>query len=310
MGNGVAKKVKQTQWSRLARNWEHVRAPLRPARADIGCYERLVEGLLGDLVEARRMPHVLLMGVTPEILLMKWPEDTHIVAVDKNPGMIEQVYRVAERYSPETVHARVVCANWRDLPEVLDSKKVDLVIGDGCFTQLEFEEYPVVAKAINEVLTPNGRFVHRFFLRAQEHALEDSAERVLAQLEEPFAVENFSAFKLQLLMALAGANQKVDPCNGATVAVADAYDSYEQWLSRRAWNKVAPQHFTDEELDTLSCYLGSLQRYTFPTWNDDGSEHEIPALLAPLVYLENEMYRAKGPYELSNCCITAVFRKG
>lgn len=274
-------------WKHLAKSWVEVRSPLRPARADIERYEQLVSEVLASVVQ----PRVLLLGVTPELLLMRWPLDTHIVAVERDQAMIDQVYNKYFMYASEGVHLRALQKDWFSLkPDDLFPGGVDLVIGDGCYTQLSASQYATLGEKIQWLMTANGRFIHRFFLKTEN----ESVEKVLSDLEKPFAIDNFSAFKLRFLMACQDSFEE-------GVLLESVPRVMNKWLELRPWQQVKPQHMTQSEFGQIGAYVGSKRIYTFPS-----TRELMNGAIAPLRFTNIIHYGQA--YELADRCVFGVMK--
>jgi SAM-dependent methyltransferase len=138
------------------------------------------------------------LGVTPEIVNMGWPEQTLVTAFDKEPAMIGYLW-------PKAVnpHAKAVCCNWRSLP-VADAC-LGVVAGDGSLTQLSFSgEHQDVARELTRVIMPGGILVLRLFVPPLE---PESVEHVFEDLWSG-QIENFNAFRWRLLMSLQESPEK------------------------------------------------------------------------------------------------------
>lgn len=267
-------------WKRQAQSWEHIKSPLRPSRADIEMFERLSLHALGTKACSR----VVVLGVTPEILLMNWPEDTFLIAVERSREMVENVYSRAARHAPENLHLRSIVGHWQDLPELLKDDPVDLVIGDGCYTQLTSDQYTPVTEAIRSSLKSGGAFIHRFFIKREQ----EDASAVLADLAQPFKVDNFSAFKLRLLMACQQSFEE-------GVVLGEVCKAFENWTGDNGFERIKPQRFSQREMETILNYWASQQRYTFPT------HEELRAAIEGVMHLDSA--RSGGAHELRERCV-------
>src|SRR3954468_12555969 len=112
------------RWDNYALDWHLVGVPLRPAPEDIAIYEGAVAAWQG---KPGRAPRALLLGVTPEIATMRWPAGSGLLAVDRSPGRLDDVW--PGRAAP---HGAAVRGNWLQLP-VADRSR-DIAIGDNPFT--------------------------------------------------------------------------------------------------------------------------------------------------------------------------------
>lgn len=232
-------------WNEHARRWSHVGPPLRPCQADIA----LVESCLREHLAKRDGDvEALLLGVTPELALMSWPDRSRLLAVDRNLAMLGGVWPQARLRLP----ALAVCADWLALPCADGSRNV--VLGDGCLTLLpSATHYARFFAEMRRVLTGDGCFIIRHFTRPDD---PEQVDAVFAALLGG-RIGNFHVFKWRLAMALHGS--LAEGVNVGTI--------WEEWnrrnisaleLSRRLGWPVAA-------INTIDSYRGSDMRYTFPT---------------------------------------------
>ena len=70
--------MSRDHWNQHAQQWQFVGPPLRPTREDVDLFVRLVDE---GLPRARGLPpRAALLGVTPELATMPWPEGTRLAA--------------------------------------------------------------------------------------------------------------------------------------------------------------------------------------------------------------------------------------
>jgi hypothetical protein len=103
----------------------------------------------------------MLLGVTPEIAGMDWPERSSLIAVDSSLPMAQAVW-------PGNLPQRwVVCGNWLALPQREPSCHV--VIADGSFNCLPYPDgFRALAKTVSRVLCSDGILVLRCYIRSRE----------------------------------------------------------------------------------------------------------------------------------------------
>lgn len=135
------------RWEALSRTW-HVEPPLAPDASDIDFYERVI---------ARECPgRVLMLGVTPGIAAMHWPEGIRLTATDWAEGMLRKVWP-ADR---APAHACRVRADWRQMP--YPTSAFDFVIGDGCYSVFDHPDFIGMLNAeVARILRPGGIFCIR-----------------------------------------------------------------------------------------------------------------------------------------------------
>lgn len=265
-------------WHTFVSRWPALRPPIRPHPADVRLFETCVEA-------CRRGPLAgLLLGVTPELASMRWPERSRFVSVDRS---IEAVRRIWTR-GHALVPASVVLAEWERMP--LADGSVDVVVGDGCLTALgPAPAQIVVLRELMRVLKPGGRFIQRLF--AAPEVREDPAVVLEDVRQQRIGV--FDAFKWRLLMATpAGADQ--------AVRVGDAYEIWAGsgidpgWLARvTGWPRA--------HIDTFEHFRNSDARLGFAPVS------QVLALLEPFFDLV-EVVSPKG-YELAEQCPIIVMER-
>jgi len=231
-------------WNDHARQWQKLGPPLRPGVGDVLLAEKLVAEASGTSGGAPFQ--AILLGVTPELAVMHWPSGTRLLAIDRCQDMIQKVWPRCP--APATV----VCADWRTLP--VSDATVDVVLGDGCYTQLENPEaYKAVSAEVMRALKPTGRFIMRFFVQPDR---AESPEAVFTDLENG-RIGNFHILKWRLAMSL-------QECFAVGVRLGDIWEAWHaegidaDALSQRMnWplNAVA----------SIDAYRNVDTRYTFPT---------------------------------------------
>lgn len=268
-------------WSRHARQWRHVGPPLRPVPEDVALFERLVAGAVGE--GGARGLRAALLGVTPELAGMRWPRGTRLVAFDRCPGMLAEVWPgAALGRGGHAAHA--VRADWLALPAA--DASLDAVVGDGCYTLLDAPRgYRALGREVARALAPGGCFAMRFFVRPER---PEPVDAVFADLRAG-RIGSFHAFKWRLAMALHGSLAE-------GVAVADVWAA---WAAREgdADALAARLGWPAAEVRTIDAYRDAPARYTFPTLA------EARAALA-----EHFVERAchAGGYELGDRCPTLL----
>lgn len=244
--------TRPSHWEQHALNWRHVGLPLRPTGQDV----RIMESLLAaHLDQAAR---VLLLGVTPELARLRWPDRTHLLAVDRSAGMIQRVWPG----DALALDAQVIRGDWNALP--LSDGCRDTVIGDGFYTPLAYpSDYRRLGRELARVLRPGGLYLIRAFVRP------DAAESLEAIEADLLAgrIGTVHALKWRLAMLLHD-----DLATGVRL---DAV--WRLWDDLRAQPAVADRlrQWPAEEVATLEAYRGAPGRYTFPTLT------ELRAALAP-----------------------------
>ncbi|HPA17153.1 MAG TPA: class I SAM-dependent methyltransferase [Verrucomicrobiae bacterium] len=272
--------TRDDHWQRHATQWDRVGRPLRPSPEDVAFTERAIARRRGEIPgDGFR---ALMLGVTPELALMRWPQGTTLVAIDHSPAMIRHVWPNAAL--PDT--ARAVCGRWEHLP--VGSAEMDAVIGDGFYTPLAYPSgYTRVGREIRRVLKTDGVYVARAFIRPKNTERPSSVFDALRSGQ----INNFHAFKLRLAMAL-----QESAARGVRLS--------DIWTT---WHRCVPDadalarslRWSIDEIATIDAYRDSNACYTFPTID------ELRDVLS-LHFIEPECHVPD--YELGVRCPTFVLR--
>jgi hypothetical protein len=230
-------------WDGIADNWDKWGSPLRPSMED-------AIHMMASLLEwNRKRPDpqnavkVYLLGVTPEIVNLKWPFPTAITAMDNSQGMIQKVW-------PGDVlnKRRAILGDWfinkMGIPQ-------DIIVADGSFVFYGPASCAELVKIAAETLVPNGLFIARHFIMPR--VKEDVSD--LMDALKAHKIKNFHSFKFRIGMAL----QK-DFATG--VSQKEIYDTII------AASDVVKADFTQSALDVLEFYKDKTNRFFFPTANE------------------------------------------
>ncbi|MFO0760573.1 MAG: class I SAM-dependent methyltransferase [Byssovorax sp.] len=268
-------------WRKNAAQWHRIGPPLRPVADDLAIVEEAAEEWRA--AHAGRPLRALILGVTPELCTLPWPAGTALVAVDRSPDMIREVW-------PETglpKGASAIAADWRDLP--FPDGAFDLIAGDGCYSLLPFpDDYRIFGTEMRRVLAPEGRFLMRAFVQPAKRESADAVGEALWSGR----IGSFHAFKWRLAMSL-------QPSTAQGVRLADVWD---------AWHSICPDPAALGErlgwpldtITTIDAYRGAPAHYNFP------SVAELRAILAGH-FIEIACHTPS--YELGDRCPTLVARR-
>ena len=265
--------LSRDHWPRHARQWALVGPPLRPGAADVQLME--AEAAARHVATGGRSLAALILGVTPELVTMRWPDDTRVVAVERSADVIGAIF-------PATAGAEVVVADWRALPR--PDASLDLVIGDGSLSNLAFPaDYRLLAAELGRVLAPGGRVALRLF--AAPETREPLAAVAVALASG--TIGSVHALKWRIAMAI-----QPDDRNVAVADIGRAFDELvpdrAALADRRGWDPAV--------IATIDVYRDSTLVYSFPT------QAEVGAALAPLVTVACHT----PTYELGDRCPTLV----
>lgn len=259
-------------WPLHARNWARVGPPLRPCNDDIATVEaEVAKHATGHAISA------LILGVTPELVAMRLPAGSSVVAVDREPAMIDALF-VA---TPGTV---AVVGDWLALPQ--GTASMDVIAGDGGTCVFSFPgEYRALATELARVVRPGGLVVLRVF------TCPEPAE-TLAEVRAALAtIGTFDALKWRIAMAIQSPSRAVP-----VRAIRDAFDELvpdrAALATRTGWRVDA--------IDHIDVYRDSPASYSFP------SVAEVSAVFAAEFA---EVACHVPAYELGDRCPTFVWRR-
>jgi SAM-dependent methyltransferase len=189
------KTVKQHQyanrWPDFSRQWHLLGSPLRPVAQDISFCEDAV-------LEWNRLhgaPKVLILGVTPEIYHLPWPERTDIIAADSKQDMINNVW-------PGPKDA-VLLTDWLDL-DLPDASR-DIVLCDGGLHLLSYPDEQVrLVNLLNRIISDDGLLIIRLYTPPPKQESPD------AILEDLLAgrISNINIMKLRVGMSIMENSEK------------------------------------------------------------------------------------------------------
>ncbi len=267
-------------WNHLAQLWSLLGSPLRPHSQDVLIASEAASNLAANLLHRSNL-QALLLGVTPELASMSWPEGTHLTAADLEPGMLAKVW-------PGDSSTRTsICADWLSLP--FPDAAFDFVLGDGCLVLLEYPDaYIKLAHSLRRCIRDDGRLMLRIFCRPSE---PETLQSLLYALDAK-AIKSFDAFKWRLIMAVQGN----DVYHGAVLA--------DVW---RAWHRLVPdaerfaqeQGWPMEKVGVIDAYRDNPARYTYP------SLQEVEQTFSGYFQIERTQ---SGQYELAERCPHVLFR--
>lgn len=182
--------LSKTYWNNVGSDWDLVGPPLRPSHEDTAIMERLVERWHNS--SDVTFPQAVILGVTQEIVKMRWPEHTNILAFDREASRIHTLWP-----HRNISNAAALCSNWLDLPLV--DGYADMVLADGSFTLLAFpDDYVKIAHELSRILAPDGIVAVRMYVAP---LLMESVDDIFNDLWDG-KIGNFNTFKWRLAMAL------------------------------------------------------------------------------------------------------------
>ena len=266
-------------WDSFASNFANLGPPLRPAQTEI----RLMEEIIVEwaAVHGREKVDALLLGATPEIAAMRWPEKSLLMGVDCSLPMARQVW-------PGNIVGRrnMVCANWLAMPRKPSS--CDIVVGDGSINCLNYpQDFRMLGEIVSGLLRDHGLLILRCYLQSRPR---ERPEAVYADALRG-SISSFHAFKLRLLMAL-------QPNAMQGVAVNDVY---RHWVNRNIDPNKLPKApgWRREAIETIQYYRDAPTVYAFPT---------LAELRSVLRRYFDEVSLLTASHDLADRCPVFVFR--
>ncbi|HEU5125842.1 MAG TPA: class I SAM-dependent methyltransferase [Verrucomicrobiae bacterium] len=267
-------------WDAMAEHFQFQQAPLRPSAEDI----ELIENTLADW--RSRHPsqslNVLLLGVTPEIAGLNWPENSHLLAIERSRPMIDRFW-----IGDVPGRRNVRCANWFEVE--IPEASIDVVIGDGVLTPLAFPtQYRQMAERIAHWLKPSGILNLRVFARTER---AESMSHISADLKAG-RIPRFDILKWRIAMAL---QRDV----GGGVMLADIHQAWEK-LEREHPLEIENAGWPRQTINTIQLYAGRPARYSFPT------VAELDEAFSPA--LKRQSVRVP-KYVFGECCPTLIYQR-
>ncbi len=254
--------------------------PLRPPReATSMMYELVTPFLQKDFCRHE----LVLLGVTPEIVALPWPENVNFRAFDQSEEMIASVWQ-----PNPAILSSVEQACWQSMP--VDESSVDLILGDGCTTQLPDKlAYQKLFTELARILQPNGTIVMRCFIRPP---LQESLDQVV---RDAFAgtINYFGSLKWRIAMAL------VEQQDHFSIRVSDIFDTFNDLFPDRGQLALIAG-WPPEMIETIERYHQSDTCYTFPSLT------QLETLLSQWFTISEVHW---GHYELSERCPVLVLRR-
>jgi hypothetical protein len=230
-------------WRLFARSFGSLRPPLRPCGEDLEIARKTIAEV-SETLQGRPL-RSLLLGVTPELATMAWPEPCTLVAADNCLPMIQAVW-------PEAGRQRwAICADWRELP--FSSSSLDIVLGDGSANCVKYPDgLRQVASELRDLIGAGGKLILRCYAQTES---PETPDEVFADKDNP-ALPSFHHFKFRLLMAM-----QADANRGVQVS-----DVYRAWRARANGGCLrSGPGWQARDLATIEFYKDADTIHTFPT---------------------------------------------
>ena len=272
-----------THWRAFAARYRLLGSPLRPCAEDVQIIKDLLAADAQPSGAAANRKRAWLLGVTPAIAAIRWPQEVELFAVDRVRAMIDTVWPGNARWR------RAICADWLRPPFGDDS--FDIAIGDGCLTAVGYpDELSRLLASVYRCLRRDGCLMLRLFCRPD---LAETPDATIDALRCG-AIGSIHAFKWRLAMAVQGVADAPDVAVDTIWQVWNAARIDVQALAEaRGWSPA--------EVATMEFYRGSPARYNFMRF-DETIRHLREA------GFDLEATRV-GSYELAERCPHVLLRK-
>ncbi|MGZ4966703.1 MAG: hypothetical protein ACXV97_05965 [Chthoniobacterales bacterium] len=225
-------------WASLADLWENLGSPLRPGAEDQAGYQTFIDPWLKNFAR----PRILILGVTPEIFHLQWPQPHDLLALDRAREMIDEVWPGP----PECA----VQGDWLEMPLASNSREVALC--DGGPLLLEYPQaHSGLVDELHRVLATGGRAIFRLFTPPAKH---ESVEEVLRDLLAG-EIRNLNILKLRLGAALQPSTEAGVGAQDILRAVESVDSDLAQLAQRLGWSW--------DHMRVIEVYRGSPARYHF-----------------------------------------------
>jgi SAM-dependent methyltransferase len=263
-------------------NWNKTHLKAMPVRPPFGPSEDDAAFMLemtAPSLSAAREPAVLVLGVTPRVVHLDWPDGANIAAVDSSPGMVAA-------FAPHpALPSKAICAPWQEMP--LDGGAFNAVVGDGSFNSLpRLRDYKPAFKEVARILKPEGVLVLRFFVRPEP---QEAPEQLVA-LARAGAFPSTAAFRLRFAMALTEAD--------GSVGLSSLWDAFQRLAPDR--DQLAQETgWPRGDIDRVDVDQDSRVRFTFPTLS------QLASLAEPEFAVQ---HIERGTYTQAEHCPTVLFR--
>lgn len=271
------------QWPRIARNWRHIGPPLRPSGEDVTAFGRLIADWTHE--NPGDVPRGLILGVTPELHDLPWPDRERLHAADHTPEMITYVWPGAAE--------RALRCDWRHIP--LANGSVDIAMCDGGLHLVPGEGGQTqLASHLARLVAAGGLVAFRLFLPPERR---EPVEAVLEDLLDG-RIANLNQLKLRLGCALMESSEK-------GVALRDVWSCLDQLAGADGWQGLSARLGWDQDhLAAIDSYRDSPARYHFV------SEEQAIALFTEATGGAFILERTTRPdYPMGGLCPTVVFRR-
>lgn len=250
--------------------------PLRPPAEAVESIFEIISNLIIKKKLIVKDICMVLLGVTPELANLPWPNNIKLKAFDKNKDMIKNVW-----ISPKKISSSVNQSLWQKMP--LESGSVHFILGDGCTTQLSNRKaYKDFFKEQRRIIRNDGFLLLRCFLNTERK--ESNNQIIKSALQG--RIQFFGSLKWRIAMALLSNHHTF------SIKVKKIHSTFNTLFPFRN-ELVKSCHWDINLINTIDTYKNSDISYTFP------SLKELKILIAP----QFEIIKIYYPhYELTKRC--------
>jgi hypothetical protein len=265
-------------WQNNARKWDQFGPPLHPSAQDT----TFITEVISSWTSNNGTPRALILGVTPQLYHLPWPDGTDILAVDHTQEMIDNVWP-----GPRNT---AILAEWTDMP--LQAASRDIALCDGGISLLTFpHQQHQFVQELHRIITSDGLCMFRLFAPPKER---ESFDKVFQDLLDG-KIANVNQLKIRLWMAM---YKDITQC----LELKDVWDAFHQ--ASPDLNILASQiDWPLEHLQMINTHRNCETKGVFPSVDEvrhlfckDPGGFEFEAVHVP-------------KYDLGECCPTVVFRR-
>lgn len=271
------------QWPRVALNWRLIGAPLRPVAQDVAFYAQVIDDWQTD--HPGRAPRGLILGVTPELHDLDWPDRRLLFAADRTVEMIDYVW-------PGDRHRALLC-DWLAIPMARSS--VDIAMCDGGLHLLSAPDaQEALARALADLVASGGLLAFRLFLPP---TTPETADAVLDDLLAG-RIRDLNCLKLRLGPALM-------PSAEEGVALRDVWTCLRVLAGEGGWSALAARlGWEEDHLAAINGYRDAPARYHFV---------DLERAIAVFTSMTGGAFRVArihyADYVMGQSCPTVVFQR-
>lgn len=158
----------RSDWQKLAQKRELDRrnSPASPLVEEVGVFNKFLQKINKNKLSKNKK--ALVLGVTPEMRQLAFKYSYKLVSVDIDKNMIKAMKKFVKKRGKE----RIINDNWLNLKKYFSDSVFDMILADGSFNNLAFDDYARLFKILHKLLKNDGVFVIRHFIIAEKNSLK------------------------------------------------------------------------------------------------------------------------------------------